>query len=56
MKKIFTLFFAILCFTNASAVDFKVNGIFYSYDSEKKMPLWWQATILIRAISPFQNP
>lgn len=36
MKKIFTLFFAILCFTNASAVDFKVNGIFYSYDSEKK--------------------
>ena len=36
MKKIFTLFFAILCFTNASAYDFKVNGIFYSYDSEKK--------------------
>lgn len=35
-EKIFTLFFAILCFTNASAVDFKVNGIFYSYDSEKK--------------------
>ena len=36
MKKIFTLFFAILCFTNASAFYFKVNGIFYSYDSEKK--------------------
>lgn len=36
MKKIFTLFFAILCFTNASAFDFMVNGIFYSYDSEKK--------------------
>lgn len=36
MKKIFTLFFAIFCLSNASAYDFKVNGIFYSYDSEKK--------------------